>query len=506
MEEELLNVRKDKVQRLRELGVNPYPYRYERQHTSRQLIDHFESLGISDDSRLNDPDVPRVQVCGRMMSFRTKGKTSFAHLMDPEGRIQIYVRKDIVGDTSYEAFSKNYDMGDIIGVRGVLFKTHSGEITVKAEEVTLLCKSIRPLPIGKERTLEDGTIERFSDVEDVEFRYRQRYADMIAHPEVRDVFIKRSRIISAIRRFLDERGYLEVETPVLQPLYGGASARPFVTNHNALDMKLYMRIALELYLKRLIVGGIDRVYEISKIFRNEGMDRFHNPEFTMLEFYVAYSDFYDLMDLTEEMLGFVCQQVHGTLEIDTMGHRVNFAPPYARLSMFEAIRQYANVDVSGMEESALRTYCREQSIATEKSWGRGKLIDEIFSAKVQDHLIQPVFITEQPLEISPLAKKHRSKEGVVERFELFILGSELANAFSELNDPVDQRERFEAQMGMRARGDEEAQILDEDFLRAIEYGMPPTAGEGIGIDRLVMILTNQESIRDVLFFPTMRPE
>jgi lysyl-tRNA synthetase class 2 len=506
VEEELLRVRREKLARLRELGIEPYPYRYRRSHTSRELIEQFETLGVRDDSQLDSSAVSRVRVCGRIVSQRSKGKTAFAHITDPEGRIQIYARKDVLGEMAYEAFAKLYDMGDVIGVTGVLFKTHTGEITIKAEEVVLLCKSLRYIPLGKEKVLEDGTVRRFSSAEDKEFRYRQRYADLILHPEVREVFVKRARIIAAIRTFLDRRGYLEVETPVLQPLYGGASARPFTTNHHALDMKLYLRIALELYLKRLIVGGYEKVYELSKIFRNEGMDRFHNPEFTMLEFYEAYSDFHDLMTLTEDMLSFVCREVHGTLQIDSMGHTLDFTPPYERLSMFDAIRKHTGVDVSEMQEAPLRALCGNLEIPVEPSWDRGKLIDEIFGKKVQDHLIQPVFILDHPIEISPLAKRHRSKPGVVERFELFVLGSEVANTFSELNDPLDQRQRFEAQMGLRARGDEEAQMLDEDFLRAIEYGMPPTAGEGIGIDRLVMILTGQESIRDVLFFPTMRPE
>ncbi|HMW32159.1 MAG TPA: lysine--tRNA ligase [bacterium] len=506
MEEELLRVRREKLDKLREAGINPYPYKYERDAMSQELTENFEALGVKDDTQLDNPDVRRIRVCGRIMSLRSKGKTAFAHIMDPQGKIQIYVRKDAIGEAAYEAFSKLYDIGDHIGVKGVLFKTHSGEITIKAEEVVLLSKSMRPLPAGKEKINDDGTVQRFSAMDDVELRYRQRYADLILRPEVRDTFEKRSRVISGIREFLDKHGYLEVETPILQPLYGGASARPFVTHHNALDIKLYMRIALELYLKRLIVGGIDRVYEISKIFRNEGMDRTHNPEFTMLEFYAAYQDFNDLMTFTEDMLGFVCHRVHGKDSIESMGHTVSFKPPYERLSMFDAIKKYTQIDVSAMDEAALREVCKTLHIPTEKSMDRGKLIDEIFSAKVQEHLIQPVFITEQPIEISPLAKKHRSKNGVVERFELFILGSEVANAFSELNDPLDQRERFEAQMGLRARGDEEAQVLDEDFLRALEYGMPPTAGEGIGIDRLVMIMTGQDSIRDVLFFPTMRPE
>ena len=506
MEEELLRIRKEKLSKIRELGVEPYPYKYQVDYLSKELIDKFDDLGVMDDSMLDHPDVRRLRVAGRIMSMRSKGKTAFAHIQDMKGKIQIYARKDILGDIMYEVFSKQLDLGDIIGVQGVLFKTHSGEITIKAEKIDVLCKSLRYLPAGKEKIMDDGSVQRFSDVDDVEFRYRQRYADLIAHPERRDVFIKRSKIISAIREFLNERNYLEVETPILQPLYGGAAARPFITHHNTLDMKLYMRIALELYLKRLIVGGYDRVYEMSKIFRNEGMDRFHNPEFTMLEFYEAYSDFHDLMILTEELLGFVCSKVHGVTKIHTMGHDVDFKPPFERISIYDAIKKHTQIDVSGMSEEQLVEICKSMHIHTDKTMNRGKLIDEIFSAKVQEHLIQPTFITEHPVEISPLAKKHRSKPGVVERFELFILGSELANAFSELNDPIDQRERFEAQMGLRARGDEEAQILDEDFLRSIEYGMPPTAGEGIGIDRLVMILTNQESIRDVLFFPTMRPE
>ncbi len=506
MEEELLRIRREKLDKIRQLGFEPYPYKYPVEFLSSDLLSRFDELGVKDDSMLDHPDVERVRVAGRIMSMRSKGKTAFAHIQDTKGKIQIYARKDALGEASYEVFSKLLDMGDIVGVRGVLFRTHSGEITVKAEEISVLCKSLRYLPAGKEKINEDGTVQRFSDVDDVEFRYRQRYADMIAHPECRDVFIKRSRIIWAIRDFLNQRGYLEVETPILQPLYGGAAARPFITHHNTLDMKLYMRIALELYLKRLIVGGFDKVYEMSKIFRNEGMDRFHNPEFTMLEFYEAYSDYQDLMNLTEELLVFVCREAHGVTKIHSMGHEIDFTPPFERISIYDAIKKHTRVDVSGLSEEQLIRVCADMQIHTDKSMNRGKLIDEIFSAKVQEHLIQPTFITEHPVEISPLAKKHRTKPGVVERFELFILGSELANAFSELNDPIDQRERFEAQMGLRARGDDEAQILDEDFLRAIEYGMPPTAGEGIGIDRLVMIMTGQESIRDVLFFPTLRPE
>jgi lysyl-tRNA synthetase class 2 len=432
------------------------------------------------------------------------GKASFCHIQDSQGRIQIYLRRDDIG-VSYDAF-KLMDIGDIIGVQGFVFRTKMGEVSVHASELILLSKSLRPLPIAKEKVDEQGKKTIYDPFSDKELRYRQRYLDLAVNQDVRQVFIKRSKMISAIRKFLDELGYLEVETPVLQPIYGGASARPFITHHNALDMKLYMRIADELYLKRLIVGGYDGVYEISKDFRNEGMDKTHNPEFTMMELYVAYHDYLWMMNLVEKLVSNIALALNGVLAAKLGNHEINFTPPWKRMTMFDAIQEYTGKDLREKNEDDLRAIAKELHMEIDPTMGIGGIIDEIFSEKVEPLLIQPTFITDYPLAMSPLAKKHRSDPGVVERFEAIVNGKELCNAFSELNDPIDQRTRFEEQMKLRARGDEEAQVLDEDFLRALEYGMPPTTGLGIGIDRLTMLLTSQDSIRDVIFFPQMKPE
>jgi len=490
---QLVAQRWQKLDRLAEMDINAYPYKFDRTNTSKQIKDQFETL-----------ENQTVRIAGRVMANRQMGKAGFLDLQDMDGRIQIFVRKNTLGENGFDVY-KLLDIGDIIGVDGLVFKTKTGEISVAANELTLLTKTVRPLPIAKERE-EDGKRIVYDAFSDKEQRYRQRYVDLIVNPEVRDVFIKRSKIISAMRDFLNSRGYLEVETPILQPIYGGASARPFVTHHNALDMKLYLRIADELYLKRLMVGGFDGVFEFAKDFRNEGMSRFHNPEFTQMELYVAYKDYYWMMELVEQMISTIAERVLGSTRITYQGHEIDLAPPWKRLPLFEGIKEYAGLDLYGKSEKELRQAAKKLNVTVDESWGSGKIIDEIFGEYVEPKLIQPTFIMDHPVEISPLAKKHRGKPGLVERFEPVIAGKEIGNAFSELNDPKDQRERFEAQMGLKARGDEEAQVLDEDYLRAIEYGLPPTAGLGIGIDRLVMFLTDQPSIRDVLFFPHMRPE
>jgi lysyl-tRNA synthetase class 2 len=433
------------------------------------------------------------------------GTASFAELQDESGRIQIYLRRDDICPTEDKTlyntvFKRLLDIGDIIGVRGFVFKTQVGETTVHVREMTLLAKSLRPLPVVKEK---DGEVyDAFTDPEQ---RYRQRYVDLVVNPQVREVFIKRTRIIDSIRDFLNKRGYLEVETPVLQPLYGGAAARPFTTFHNKLEQQLYLRIADELYLKRLIVGGYPGVFEFAKDFRNEGMDRYHNPEFTQVELYVAYRDYLWMMDLVEEMIEKVTLDLYGNTQVRVGDHLIDFKRPWKRYTMFEAIREFTGIDISGMNEKELSRSARELGVEVDATMGKGKLIDEIFGETVEGKLIQPTFIMDYPIEMSPLAKKHRNKEGLVERFEAIVNGKELCNAFSELNDPIDQRERFEEQVRLGKRGDREAMVLDEDFLRALEYGMPPTAGLGIGIDRLVMTLTNSPSIQDVIFFPQMRP-
>ena len=438
------------------------------------------------------------------MTIRKMGKASFANIHDDKGKIQIYLRKDDIGE-SYDAF-KLLDIGDIIGIEGYTFKTKTGEISIHVTKMDLLSKSLKPLPIAKETVDEQGNKTVHDQFADKELRYRQRYVDLIVNPEIKDVFIKRSKIISAMRSFLDSNSYLEVETPILQPLYGGAAARPFTTHHNTLDTTLYLRIADELYLKRLIVGGFNGVYEISKDFRNEGMDRTHNPEFTMMELYVAYKDYNWMMNFVEKMIQSICEKVFGTLDFEYEGNKINFSSPWKRISMIEEIKSKTGIDVLTADVEQLKSGAKKLGIDIEKNETKAQLIDEIFSESVQPELIQPCFIVDYPIEISPLAKKHRSKEGLVERFEGYVAGRELCNAFSELNDPIDQRERFEGQVKMKEAGDEEAHQIDEDFIRALEYGMPPTAGIGIGIDRLVMLLTNQSSIRDVIFFPQMKPE
>jgi lysyl-tRNA synthetase class 2 len=497
-EMEELNVlmlrRREELEKLRELGFNPYPYEFDRTDFSQEIISAFK----------DDAPPRQVSIAGRIMSIRRMGRASFCHVQDSRGKIQVYLKKDDLGAV-YDAF-RLLDIGDIVGVKGFVFRTKMGEISVHAQEFVLLAKSLRPLPVVKEKVDEHGNKIVYDPFSDKELRYRQRYVDLIVNPQVRETFVKRAKIISTMRRFFDERGYLEVETPVLQPVYGGASARPFKTHHNALDIDLYLRIADELYLKRLIVGGFDSVYEISKDFRNEGMDRTHNPEFTMMELYVAYKDYKWMMELTEQLIYEVALAVNGSAKATLGGTEIDFTPPWRRMTMFDAIREYTGKELRGKSERELRFIAKEMHIEVDPSWGSGAIIDEIFGERVEPHLIQPTFIIDYPLEMSPLAKKHRSEPGLVERFEGIVNGKEICNAFSELNDPLDQRARFEEQMRLRARGDEVAQVLDEDFLRALEYGMPPTAGLGIGIDRLTMLLTNNDSIRDVILFPQMKPE
>lgn len=495
-------IRIEKLEQLRELGVNPYPYDFEVTHTSKEILAN-EADFIKD-----EPDTaPRVSVAGRVMTRRIMGKASFFTLQDSSDIIQIYIRRDDVGVEEYnKVFKKLVDIGDFVGIKGFVFKTRTGETTIHAEEFTFLGKTVRPLPTPKELENDKGETVTYDAFSNKELRYRQRYVDLVVNPEVREAFVKRTQMVQAMRNFMNERGYLEVETPVLQPVYGGAAAKPFVTHHNALDMDLYLRIANELYLKRLIVGGFDGVYEFSKDFRNEGISRFHNPEFTQVELYVAYKDYNWMMNFMEEMIEHVAKKLHGSTKVTVGEHKVDFKSPWPRIPMYEAIEKETGHDLYGKDEGQIRAIAKELHIEIEEGMGKGKLIDEIFGEYVEPKLIQPTFITDYPIEMSPLAKKHRAKEGLVERFEAICNGKEIANAFSELNDPVDQRHRFEEQARLRSEGDEEAMALDEDFLKAIEYGMPPTAGIGIGIDRLAMIMTNSASIRDVLFFPLMRPE
>jgi lysyl-tRNA synthetase class 2 len=497
-EHEDLNVlmvrRREELENLKKAGLNPYPYEFDRTDFSRDIVESYKDDGPQ---RI-------VSVAGRILSLRRMGKASFCHIQDSHGKIQIYMKKEELGEI-YDAF-RLMDIGDVIGVKGFVFRTKMGEISVHAQQLSLLAKSLRPLPIVKEKVDEKGNKTVYDPFSDKELRYRQRYVDLIVNPDVRELFVKRARIVSVIRKFLDERGYLEVETPVLQPIYGGASARPFKSHHNALDIDLYLRIADELYLKRLIVGGYDGVYEISKDFRNEGMDRAHNPEFTMLELYVAFKDYRWMMELTEQMVHNVALSVNGSPLATLAGHEINFTPPWKRITMFESIQEFTGKNIRGKAEPELRSIAKELHVEIEPSMGSGAIIDAVFTLKAEPYLIQPTFITDYPIEMSPLAKKHRSEPGLVERFEAIVNGQEICNAFSELNDPLDQRARFEEQAKLRERGDEEAQVLDEDYLRALEYGMPPTAGLGIGIDRLTMLLTNKDSIRDVIFFPQMKPE
>jgi len=490
-------VRRESLQKLRDLGVDPYPADlFDVNTTSKQIKEKYK-----ESEQLN------VVIAGRLMSRRIMGKASFAELQDSDGKIQIYVNRDEICEgedkTMYNTvFKKLLDIGDIIGITGTVFITKVGEISVKVKELKVLTKSLRPLPLPKVDA--DGTVhDAFTDPEK---RYRQRYVDLVVNPEVKDAFIKRTKLTNSMREFLNKKEYLEVETPILQPLYGGAAARPFKTHHNTLDMELYLRIANELYLKRLVVGGFDGVYEFSKDFRNEGMSRFHNPEFTQMELYVAYKDYAWMMDLVEEMVEKIAMDLHGKTEIQVGNNLINFQRPWKRYTMYEAIEHFTGIDISKMDEATMAETAKKLGVEVDKSMGRGKLIDEIFGEKCEGQLIQPTFITDYPVEMSPLAKKHREHEGLVERFEAICNGKEICNAFSELNDPIDQRERFEEQLELGKRGDDEAMLLDEDFLRAIEYGMPPTAGLGIGIDRLSMIMTNSNSIQDVLFFPQMKAE
>jgi len=494
-----------KLARLRERGVEPYAYSYDPSHAAAQALARFEAHEAEHGAEAELAE--RVRVAGRMVSKRTMGKSTFAHVADRTGKIQLYFRVNDLADT-YDLLDL-IDLGDWIGAEGTLFRTRTGEVSLKVSSFALLAKSLRPLPLGKEEVdAETGERRVHSGFTDVEARYRQRYADLAVNPEVRDVFVARAKVVTACRRFLDERGFIEVETPVLQPIYGGALARPFVTHHNALDMQLYLRIADELYLKRLIVGGMERVYEISKNFRNEGLSRFHNPEFTMLEFYAAYWDYEDVMRLTEELLSHIVDSVLGGGPVKYGEHEIHFTAPFARYTMYEAIREFGGVDVAALDEDGLRAAVRGLGVSADevRTMGRGRLIDELFGTLVEPKLIQPTFITDYPREMSPLAKPKRGNPELTERFELMLAGKELLNAYSELNDPLDQRQRFEAQKRLADAGDEETQPLDEDFLRAMEYGMPPTGGFGMGIDRLVRILLNQPSIRDVILFPTMRPE
>ncbi|WP_428653648.1 lysine--tRNA ligase [Runella sp.] len=495
-EQELL--RRQKREELMKLGIDPYPAEaFDVNVTAADIHKNYEN------DKLN---YKNISIAGRLMSFRIMGSASFVELQDSTGRIQLYFRRDDLcpdeDKTLYNTvFKKLLDIGDIIGVKGFVFTTQTNEVSIHVQEFKILNKSLKPLPVVKEA---DGkTYDGFTDPE---LRYRQRYVDLIVNPHVKDIFIKRAKIISTMRRIFDDKGWLEVETPILQPIHGGATARPFKTHHNTLDMPLYMRIANELYLKRLIVGGFDGVYEFGKMFRNEGMDRTHNPEYTALEFYVAYKDYNWMMGITEEILEKVALAVNGQTKVQSWGNEIEFAGPYERLSIFEAIEKYTGVNVEGKTEAELIAHCKEWGIETNNTMGVAKLIDEIFGAKVEANLIQPTFIIDYPVEMSPLTKKHRSKPGLVERFELFINGKEVANAYSELNDPIDQRERFEEQLRLSERGDEEAMAMDEDFIRSLEYGMPTTSGIGIGIDRLTMMMNDQTSIQEVLFFPQMRPE
>ncbi|WP_299132033.1 lysine--tRNA ligase [uncultured Tenacibaculum sp.] len=488
-------VRREKLGRLRELGINPYPADlFPVNHNSKQIKADFS-------------EEKQVIVAGRLMAINVQGKASFAQLQDAEGRVQVYFNRDEIcpgeDKTLYnDVFKKLLDLGDFVGIEGELFKTKVGEITVRVKNFKLLSKSLKPLPIPKEK---DGVV--YDAFTDPEMRYRQRYADLVVNSHVKEVFVKRTKLFTAMRNFFNEAGYFEVETPVLQPIPGGAAARPFITHHNALDVPLYMRIANELYLKRLIVGGFDGVYEFSKNFRNEGMDRTHNPEFTAMEIYVAYKDYNWMMEFTEKLLEHCAIAVNGTTEATFGEHKVDFKAPYARVTMADSIKHFTGFDITNKTEDEIRTAAKGMGIEVDDTMGKGKLIDEIFGEKCEGNYIQPTYITDYPKEMSPLCKEHRENPELTERFELMVCGKEIANAYSELNDPIDQRERFEHQLKLAQKGDDEAtEFIDEDFLRALEYGMPPTSGLGIGMDRLIMFLTNNQSIQEVLFFPQMRPE
>lgn len=487
-------VRREKLAKLREMGINPYPADlYPVDHTSKQVKEQFE-------------EEKKVVIAGRLMSINIQGKASFAQLQDGEGRIQVYFNRDEIcsgeDKTKYnDIFKKLIDLGDFIGIEGDLFTTKVGEKTVRVKDFTLLSKALKPLPFPKEK---DGVV--YDAFTDPELRYRQRYADLAVNPHVKDVFVKRTKLFNAMRSFFNDAGYFEVETPILQPIPGGAAARPFITHHNSLDIPLYMRIANELYLKRLIVGGFDGVYEFSKNFRNEGMDRTHNPEFTAMEIYVAYKDYNWMMNFCEQLLEHCAIAVNGTTKATFGEHEVDFKAPYARVTMADSIKHFTGFDITDKSEDEIREAAKSMGVEVNQTMGKGKLIDEIFGEKCEGNYIQPTFITDYPKEMSPLCKEHRDNPELTERFELMVCGKEIANAYSELNDPIDQRERFEAQLKLADRGDDEAMFIDQDFLRALEYGMPPTSGMGIGMDRLIMYLTNNQSIQEVLFFPQMKPE
>ncbi len=490
-------VRRGSLDQMRKMGIDPYP------------AEEYRVTGFSDEIKENfSDDAPRrqVSVAGRIMSRRIMGKASFMEIQDSRGRIQVYVSRDDLcpgeeKDLYNTLFKKLLDIGDFVGIDGFVFRTQMGEITIHAQKLKILCKSLRPLPIVK---VKDGVT--YDSFDDPELRYRQRYVDLVVNKGVKEIFVKRNRVYTSMRQYFNDNGYMEVETPILQSIPGGAAARPFVTHHNALDIPLYLRIADELYLKRLIVGGFEGVYEFSKNFRNEGMDRTHNPEFTCMEIYVAYKDYNWMMDFTEKMLEKICLDVNGTTRITIGGNTIDFKAPYKRVTMIDSIKEFTGIDISGMDESQLRDVCQKLGIEVDPTMGKGKLIDEIFGEKCEGNYIQPTFIIDYPIEMSPLTKRHRSNPELTERFELMVNGKELANAYSELNDPIDQYERFVEQMKLSEKGDDEAMIIDKDFIRALEYGMPPTSGMGIGMDRLVMLMTGQTTIQEVLFFPQMRPE
>ena len=491
-------IRRDSLKAMRELGIDPYPAAaYEVNITTSQIREQYNP----EEGNLRD-----ISIAGRIMTRRIMGAAAFMEIQDEKGRIQIYIKRDEIcpgeDKTMYNTiFKKLLDIGDIVGIKGYAFITQAGELSIHAKELTVLSKSLRVLPIVKEK---DG--QKYDEFSDPELRYRMRYVDLIVNPQVRETFMKRTQIMNTMRSFFNEHGYMEVETPILQPIPGGAAARPFITHHNALDIPLYLRIANELYLKKLIVGGYTGVYEFAKDFRNEGMDRTHNPEFTVLEIYVAYKDYFWMMEFVEKMIERVALTLHGKTNVTVWGKEIDFKAPFRRLPMLDAIKEYAGVDVAGMNEDELRKVCEKLNVPVSKSMGVGKLIDAIFGEYCEEHLIQPTFITDYPVETSPLTKRHRSNPALTERFELFVNGKELANAYSELNDPIDQLERFKDQIKLKDKGDDEAMFIDMDFVRSLEYGMPPTSGMGIGIDRLTMFMTNSTSIQDVLFFPQMRPE